>query len=83
METTVINSLQLFTNEELNTEIRTVEIDGETWFVAADVAKVQDQIINLLGCKREEIIGVSAKTGLNVEQVLERIVESAPAPRKI
>ncbi len=49
---------------------------------AADVKKVEDQIINLLGCKREDIIGVSAKTGLNVEKVLDRIVESAPGPRR-
>ena len=49
---------------------------------AADVKKVEDQIINLLGCAREEIIGVSAKTGLNVEQVLDRIVEKAPGPRE-
>ena len=49
---------------------------------AADVPKVEDQLINLLGCKREEIIGVSAKTGLNVEKVLDAIVEKAPGPRK-
>ena len=48
---------------------------------AAEVEKVQDQIINLLGCDRSDIIGVSAKTGLNVEQVLDRIVEKAPAPQ--
>ena len=47
---------------------------------AADVKKVEDQIINLLGCKREDIIGVSAKTGLNVEKVLDRIINEAPAP---
>ena len=47
---------------------------------AADVEKVTDQIVNLLGCDRSEIIGVSAKTGLNVEKVLDRIVEKAPAP---
>lgn len=47
---------------------------------AADVKKVEDQIINLLGCKREEIIGVSAKTGLNVDKVLDRIITAAPAP---
>ncbi len=47
---------------------------------AADVKKVEDQIINLLGCKREDIIGVSAKTGLNVEKVLDRIITAAPAP---
>ncbi len=49
---------------------------------AADVEKVQDQIVNLLGCKKEEIIGVSAKTGLNVEQVLDRIINDAPSPSK-
>lgn len=48
---------------------------------AANVEKVQDEIINLLGCGREEIIGISAKTGQNVEQVLERIVKNAPAPK--
>ena len=48
---------------------------------AADVEKVKDQIVNLLGCPREDIIGVSAKTGQNVEQVLDAIVEKAPAPR--
>ncbi len=48
---------------------------------AADVEKVEDQLINLLGCKREEIIGVSAKTGLNVNEVLDAIVERAPSPR--
>ncbi|MBR5408423.1 translation elongation factor 4 [Candidatus Saccharibacteria bacterium] len=47
---------------------------------AADVQKVEDQLINLLGCKREDIIGVSAKTGLNVEKVLDKIVDSAPSP---
>jgi len=47
---------------------------------AADVEKVEDQLINLLGCKREEIIGVSAKTGLNVDKVLDAIIEKAPSP---
>ncbi len=49
---------------------------------AADVEKVKKEIINLLGCKEEEIIGVSAKTGKNVEQVLDAIVERAPEPEK-
>ena len=48
---------------------------------AADVEKVTAQIVNLLGCKPEEIIPVSGKTGYNVDKVLDRIVESAPAPR--
>lgn len=49
---------------------------------AADVEGVAAQIINLLGCKREDIVGVSAKTGLNVEKVLDEIIEKGPAPRK-
>lgn len=47
---------------------------------AADVEKVTAQIVNLLGCKPSEIIPVSAKTGYNIDQILDRIVEAAPAP---
>ena len=49
---------------------------------AADVERVSSEIINLLGCGPSEIIPVSAKTGLNVEKVLDRIIEYAPAPNK-
>ena len=49
---------------------------------AADVERVSSEIINLLGCDPSEIIPVSAKTGLNVEKVLDRIIEYAPAPNK-
>ena len=49
---------------------------------AADVERVSNEIINLLGCDPSEIIPVSAKTGLNVEKVLDRIIEYAPAPNK-
>ena len=48
---------------------------------AADVEKVSNEIINLLGCKKEEIIPVSAKTGLNVEAVLDVIINKAPSPK--
>lgn len=49
---------------------------------AADVEKVQAQIINLLGCAPEEIIPVSGKTGFNVDEILDRIIEKAPEPRR-
>lgn len=48
---------------------------------AADVEKVTAQIINLLGCKAEEIVKVSAKTGYNIDQILNRLVQDAPSPR--
>ena len=49
---------------------------------AADVESVTAQIINLLGCNEEDIIGVSAKTGLNVDKVLNEIIAKGPAPRQ-
>ncbi len=49
---------------------------------AADVEKVSAEIVNLLGCSPEEIIPVSGKTGLNIDKILDRIVETAPAPRQ-
>lgn len=50
---------------------------------SADVDKVSEEIISLLGCKKEDILSVSAKTGLNVETVLDAIVERIPEPRKL
>ncbi len=47
---------------------------------AANVEKVANEIVNLLGCKPEEIIPVSAKTGLNVEKVLDAIIERGSSP---
>jgi GTP-binding protein LepA len=48
---------------------------------AADVPRVSKEVINLLGCKEEDIIKISAKTGENVEQVLQTIIERVPAPK--
>lgn len=42
--------------------------------------EVKDQIVDLIGCKREEIIPASGKTGLGVDKILEAIVERVPAP---
>ncbi len=42
--------------------------------------EVKDQIIELLGGKREEIIEASGKTGLGVELILERIIKDVPHP---
>lgn len=43
--------------------------------------EVSDQIVDLLGCKREEIIPASGKTGIGVDAILEAIVERIPAPK--
>ncbi len=43
--------------------------------------EVADEIIDLLGCKREEILSCSAKTGMGVPEVLRAIVDRFPAPK--
>lgn len=43
--------------------------------------EVEDQIIELLGCKREEIIRASGKTGIGVEEILSAIIGRVPAPK--
>lgn len=48
---------------------------------AADVDRVSAEIVSLVGCSKEDIIPVSAKTGENVEAILARVVESVPPPR--
>ena len=43
--------------------------------------EVKDQIVELIGCKREDILEASGKTGLGVEKILQTIVEKIPAPK--
>ena len=42
--------------------------------------EVEDEIVELLGCKREEIIRASGKTGLGVEEILNAVIERIPHP---
>jgi len=48
---------------------------------AADVERVGAEIVSLLGCKFEDILQISAKTGQGVDAVLERVVSDVPAPK--
>jgi len=43
--------------------------------------EVEDQIVDLLGCKPEDIIRTSAKTGEGVAEILEAIITKIPAPQ--
>ncbi|MEZ3576003.1 MAG: translation elongation factor 4 [Muribaculaceae bacterium] len=48
---------------------------------SANPEEIEDEIIDLLGCKREEIIRASGKTGLGVPEILQAIIERIPAPQ--
>ncbi len=54
--------------------VNKIDMDG------AMIEEVEDQIIDLIGCKREEILHASGRTGLGVEKVLDAIVNRIPAP---
>lgn len=47
---------------------------------SAMVEEVQDQIIDLIGCKREEIISASGRTGIGIAEILAAVVDRVPAP---
>ena len=55
--------------------INKIDMDG------AMIEEVKDQIIDLIGCKPEEILLASGRTGLGVDAILEAIVERIPAPK--
>ena len=47
---------------------------------SAMVEEVQDQIIDLIGCKREEIISASGRTGIGIAEILAAVVDRVPEP---
>lgn len=48
---------------------------------SAEPEAVKDQIVDLLGCKREDILSASGKTGMGVHEILEAIVARVPEPK--
>lgn len=48
---------------------------------AANVERVSAEVVNLLGCKKEDILHISAKTGQGVVALLERVITDVPCPR--
>lgn len=61
-------------------ELTIIPVLNKVDLPAADIPRVSRQVINLLGCDEREIIHISAKTGQNVDKVLDAVVERIPAP---
>ncbi len=64
----------------LEHDLEIIPIVNKVDLPSAMPEEVEDQIIELLGCDRSEIIRASGKTGIGVDQILEAIVERVPAP---
>ncbi|WP_207493481.1 translation elongation factor 4 [Aridibaculum aurantiacum] len=47
----------------------------------ANIEVTQDQIIDLIGCKKEDILLASGKSGIGIQEILDAIIERIPAPK--
>ncbi len=65
----------------LNHDLEIIPVINKIDMDSAMVEVVKDQIVDLLGCKSEEILLASGKTGMGVPEILDAIVERVPAPQ--
>ena len=64
----------------LENDLEIIPVLNKVDLPSANPEEVSDDIIDLLGCKKEEIIHASAKTGLGIEEVLDAIISIVPEP---
>lgn len=67
--------------QAINHNLEIIPILNKMDMPSAMPEEVKDQIVDLLGCAREDIIEASAKTGMGVQKILSTIVEKIPAPQ--
>jgi GTP-binding protein LepA len=67
--------LAIENNLEIIPVINKIDMDG------AMIPEVKDQIIELIGCKEDDILLASGKSGIGIDEILKAIVERIPAPK--
>ncbi|MFN5774092.1 GTP-binding protein, partial [Flavobacterium sp.] len=65
----------------LENDLEIIPVLNKVDLPSANPEEVSDDIVDLLGCKLEDIIHASGKTGFGVDKILEAIVERIPAPK--
>ncbi|MDE6588637.1 MAG: translation elongation factor 4 [Paramuribaculum sp.] len=65
----------------IDNDLEIVPVINKIDLDSAKPEEVEDEIIDLIGCKREDILRASGKTGEGIEEVLRAIVERVPAPK--
>ena len=65
----------------LENDLEIIPVLNKVDLPSANPEEVTDDIVDLLGCKAEEVIHASAKTGLGVDDILRAIVDRIPAPK--
>ncbi|MBK8192809.1 MAG: elongation factor 4 [Lewinellaceae bacterium] len=62
-------------------DLEIIPIVNKVDMESAMIEEVQDQIIDLIGCEREDIISASGRTGIGVADILAAVVDRVPAPK--
>jgi GTP-binding protein LepA len=65
----------------LENDLEIIPVLNKVDLPSANPEEVSDDIIDLLGCEKEEILHASAKTGLGIEEILNAIINVIPAPK--
>ena len=65
----------------LNHDLEIIPVLNKIDLPGAMPEEVTDQIVDLIGCKREDVIHASAKEGIGITEILNAIVERVPAPK--
>jgi GTP-binding protein LepA len=65
----------------LENDLEIIPVLNKVDLPSANPEEVTDDIVDLLGCKPEEVIHASGKTGFGVENILKAIIERIPAPK--
>lgn len=64
----------------IDNDLEIIPVINKIDMEGAMVEEAQDQIIDLIGCKKEEILLASAKTGIGIQEILDAIVSRIPSP---
>jgi GTP-binding protein LepA len=67
--------LALENDLEIIPVVNKIDMDG------AMIEEVKDQIVDLIGCPREDILEASGKSGIGIEGILKAVIERVPAPK--
>lgn len=65
----------------LNNDLEIIPVMNKLDMDAAKPEEVADQMVNIIGCKHEDILKASGKTGMGVDEILHAIIEKIPPPK--
>jgi GTP-binding protein LepA len=65
----------------LENDLEIIPVLNKVDLPSANIEEVTDDIVDLLGCRPEEVIPASAKTGIGIEAILKAIIERVPPPK--